>query len=232
MFDEDQLLPISALQHLVFCPRQCALIHVERLWAENRLTVEGKQLHQRADRLSGDESRPGVRLARALPLRSLRWGVVGQADVVEFHDEDAATGKPTIVPVEYKRGQPKKDDSDRVQLCAQALCLEEMCGTQVTEGALFYGKRRRRTLVQFDRVLRQRTTDAIAELRDMIDHRRTPPAVKSPKCDACSLREICVPDATEQQRSASRFMARQFGHHHRSDGPQSDRDFDRPGEAG
>ncbi len=222
MYNEDELLPISALQHFIFCPRQCALIHVERLWAENVLTVEGQQLHQRADSHNAD-TRHDLRLVRSLPLRSLKHGLVGQADVVEFHSQPKNENHPLkIVPVEYKRGQPKKDDSDRVQLCAQALCLEEMCDTEVTEGALFYGKRRRRTRVEFDAHLRQTTTDVIAQLRDMIDTATTPPAVKSAKCKSCSLVELCLPEATAANRSASRFMARQLAAHLTSDGPKMD----------
>ena len=224
MFSEDDLLAISALQHLIFCERQCALIHVEQLWAENRLTVEGQQLHQRADSFQ-HETRPGIRISRSLSLRSLEYGLAGRAEVVEFYgesDDDAQYEK--IVPVEYKRGQPKKDDSDRIQLCAQALCLEEMCGTEVTEGALFYGKRKRRTVVAIDDALRTGTVKAIKRLRQMIDDRETPPAVKLPKCKSCSLVELCLPSATTAQRSASRFMARQLASHAASDGPQTDED--------
>jgi len=214
MHTEDQLLPISALQHLIFCERQCALIHVERLWAENRLTVEGRHLHERADSPT-HETRDGVRAVRSLAIRSLTHGISGIADVVEF-------GPEQVVPVEYKRGKPKKDDSDRVQLCAQALCLEEMLGRAVNSGALFYGKRRRRTEVAIDDNLRERTTAAIARLREMVDARETPAAVREPKCDSCSLINLCLPNATNSERSASRFMARQLAAHLRSDGPETD----------
>jgi CRISPR-associated exonuclease Cas4 len=138
MYVEDDLLPISALQHLLFCERQCALIHVEQVWAENRLTVEGRHLHERVD--GGEhETRGGLRTARALPIRSLRLGLAGRADVVEFHASEGAAGPPRVVPVEYKRGRPKSHRADEVQLCAQALCLEEMLGVHVAAGALFYG---------------------------------------------------------------------------------------------
>lgn len=205
-YDEDDLLPISALQHLLFCERQCALIHVEGLWAENRLTVEGRHLHERAD--SGvTESRPGLRVERSLALRSLRLGLTGRADVVEFHrDLDGETER--VVPVEYKRGQPKGDDSDRVQLCAQALCLEEMLGATVTEGALFYGQTRRRLDVAFDDELRSRTEDAARRFRAMVTTGTTPTAARMPKCERCSLVELCLPDAQGPRRSARRFTER------------------------
>src|SRR6266542_4457015 len=145
MYAEDDLLPLSALQHLIFCERQCALIHIEQIWADNVLTVEGTFLHERTDS-AAMESRASVRIARGLALHSLRLGLSGKADVVEFHragDDRPGTTLPGVsgrwvpVPVEYKRGKPKQDDSDRVQLCAQAVCLEEMLAVSVPSGALF-----------------------------------------------------------------------------------------------
>ena len=196
---EDALLPRSALQHLLFCERQCALIHVERLWAENRLTVEGRHLHERAD--SGrSESRPGVRIARALPIRSLRLGLVGRADVVEFHDAGLG-GARRVVPVEYKRGRPKSDDSDRVQLCAQALCLEEMLGVAIPAGALYYGQTRHRHDVAFDGTLRALVERSAARLHALVAGGVTPQAVRAPKCDGCSLLSLCLP-APPRPRSA------------------------------
>ena len=136
MFTESDFLPISALQHLLYCERQCALIHVERLWAENRFTAEGNILHKKAH---GGKSttRPESRTIRALPLRSFELGLCGVADIVQ-----QKPGEPPL-PVEYKRGRPKKNDCDRVQLCAQALCLEEMTKQTIPRGELFYGKTRR-----------------------------------------------------------------------------------------
>lgn len=212
LFDEDSLLPLSALQHLLFCERQAMLIHVERLWAENPLTVEGQQLHERVDGAVG-ESRGDVRLARALPLRSLRLGLVGKADLVELH----RTGEPGAVlpevpgvwrpfPVEYKRGRPKLHHADLVQLCAQALCLEEMFKTPVPAGALFYGQTRRRQNVAFDEALRRETTEAAARLHRLFGSGITPPPVREPKCDRCSLFDLCLPDAPSH--SARRFLDR------------------------
>lgn len=203
MYAEDQLLPISALQHLIFCERQAALIHVERLWAENVWTVQGQHLHRKAHQTHA-ATMAGVRIASSLPLRSLKLGLVGQADVVEFHPDG------TIIPIEYKRGQPKKNDSDRVQICAQTFCLEEMLKTNIESGFLFYGKRKRRTEVLFDSILRQRTTAAIARLREIIDNRETPPATRLPKCDSCSLLQLCLPDAMRFKTGASQFNQRQL----------------------
>jgi CRISPR-associated exonuclease Cas4 len=196
VFAEDDLLPLSALQHLQFCERQCALIHVEQVWADNRLTVEGSHLHRRAD--SGEaESRGGVRTERGVALRSLRLGLIGKADVVEFH----CTGGVWLpFPVEYKRGKPKHDRSDEVQLCAQALCLEEMLRVEIVGGALFYGTTRRREDVAFDASLRGATEDAAARLHALIASGVTPRAVREPKCDSCSLLNLCLPPAPRRTR--------------------------------
>ncbi len=201
MFSEDDLLPISALQHLLFCPRQCALIHIERLWAENPLTLEGRHLHDKTDR-GRPENRPGVRIVRSMPLRSLRLGLFGVADVVEFHDGAAA------FPVEFKRGRPKSHDADRVQICAQALCLEEMLASPVQDGALFYGKTRRRVAVSFDAGLRQLTEETAQRLHELFQNRRTPPAIREKKCERCSLLHLCLPEALSQRATASRYLAK------------------------
>ncbi|MCO8124950.1 CRISPR-associated protein Cas4 [Stieleria sp. TO1_6] len=223
-YHEDDLLPISALQHLLFCPRQCALIHVEQLWAENQLTVEGMHLHEKADTpqhsVSGGANR-SVRVERALPIRSLQWGLIGKADVVEFHFDDAKKLQ-RIVPVEYKRGRPKRDDSDRVQLCAQALCLEEMCDTEITEGALFYGTQRRRLTTVFDPTLRSVTLDAIDRFRQMSQAGETPPAVFTKACKKCSLIEFCMPTITTGSRDVNRFINRQLQAHLDAAAPLSD----------
>jgi CRISPR-associated exonuclease Cas4 len=195
MFAEDDLLPISALQHLLYCERQCALIHLEQVWAENSLTVRGRHLHERAD--SGtSQRRDGVHAVRSLPLRSLRWGLIGKADMVEFGGPPSPDDGRRCFPVEYKRGKPKAHDADRVQLCAQALCLEEMLGEEVAAGALFYGKTRRRLEVAFDAELRGVTENTIGRLHELMAARRTPVAVyERAKCDRCSLIHLCMPKA-------------------------------------
>ncbi|HHB77578.1 MAG TPA: CRISPR-associated protein Cas4, partial [Desulfobulbus sp.] len=183
MYSEDDLVMISALQHLLFCPRQCALIHIEQLWQENRLTAEGRILHERVHN-AGSESRRKVRVEFDMPIRSRELGVIGRADVVEFHLQDDGRWQP--YPVEYKRGRPKKDDSDRVQLCTQALCLEEMLHQDVPAGALYYGRKKRRHEVLFDDRLRQITRETAATLHELLAKGRTPAPRYSRRCDRCS----------------------------------------------
>ncbi|MCE5219298.1 CRISPR-associated protein Cas4 [bacterium] len=216
MYDDEELLPISALQHLAFCPRQCALLHVEGLWAENRLTVQGKQLHDQAHE-PGTESRCDLRIARGLRLRSLRLGLAGQCDVVEFHrvpdncsDQgvhlEGLSGLWQPFPVEYKRGKPKSDDCDLVQLCAQALCLEEMLGVILQRGAMYYGQPRRRLEVDFDEALRSRVEQLAMQLRQMLTDGITPEPVKSPRCRGCSMSDQCLPATTGRSHRASRYV--------------------------
>lgn len=215
-FNEDDLLPISALQHLLFCERQCALIHVEGLWAENALTVQGRQLHERPDR-GRPERRGGVRTERAVPLRSFALGVWGKADVVEFPD-----GAPPV-PVEYKRGRSKRDGSDRVQLCAQAMCLEEMLGVAAPVGRLFYGQTRRREEVALDAALREQTRAAARRLHEIVRGGTTPPAERQKKCERCSLLHLCLPGSIGrregQRRSAERWAQRALAEALSGDGP-------------
>lgn len=204
---EDALIPLSALQHYLFCPRQCALIHVERIWAEDVATAEGRLLHERAD-AGGGERRPGVRIVRSLTLRSFALGVSGLADVVEFHGPRGSRDRP--FPVEYKRGKPKSHRADEVQLCAQAMCLEEMFGVPVREGALFYGVTRRRLPIVFDDDLRALTAHVAAETRAMIAEGRTPLPVKTPGCRRCSLEAACQPARLERPPSVPRWLAAQL----------------------
>jgi CRISPR-associated exonuclease Cas4 len=189
-YPEADLVPLSALQHYLFCPRQCALIHVEQIWEESRLTAEGRILHERVD-AGGAETRRDVKRVFALPILCLRLGLVGKADVVEFHRQ--ADGRWTPYPVEHKRGRRKKEDWDRVQLCAQALCLEEMLGVSVREGALFYGKEQRREVVEIDDALRRTTEEVAAAVHRLLADGRTPPPVYAKKCDSCSLAQACLP---------------------------------------
>jgi len=203
-YNEQDLLPISALQHMVFCERQCALIHVERVWDENLFTAEGRIMHERVHERDR-ESRGDVRIERGLALRSLKLGVIGTADVVEFHRTGEGNWRP--FPVEYKRGKPKADNCDKVQLCAQALCLEEMLDSEVSSGALFYGKTRHRLDVAFDHALRQETEKAAGKVREMIRKGVTPKANYTKKCKSCSLQGHCMPKLP-QKRSVKRYLAR------------------------
>ncbi len=198
------LLPISALQHLLYCERQCALIHLEQVWAENQFTVEGNVMHEKAHD-GPDETKAGVRLVRGLSLKSEALGLSGQCDVVEFHADGV------VLPIEYKRGKPKGHRADEVQLCAQAMCLEEMLGTKIPEGRLYYGQTRRRMDVVFDASLRALTADTARRLRKMIASRRTPPAVyEERKCEACSLKGLCMPQSMRFQKGAAAWFTRQM----------------------
>lgn len=204
-YSEDDLIPLSALQHYMFCPRQCALIHLEHTWEDNRFTVEGKILHERVD-AGGSEKRRNVRLAFGLPIRSLRLGLSGKADMVEFHL--GPDGLWTPYPVEKKRGCSKEEDWDRVQLCAQALCLEEMLDLHVPEGALFYEKERRRERVLFDESLRRRTEQVAAAVHSMFDRRATPLPGDRQRCRGCSLLSRCLPKSAGDDGGVARYYAR------------------------
>jgi CRISPR-associated exonuclease Cas4 len=212
MYPEDELIPISALQHLVFCPRQCALIHIEQVWTENVFTAEGRGLHEKVHETEA-ESRDGVRIVRGLRLRSLELGLVGQADVVEFHTDAGGAAVPGLdgryrpFPVEYKRGKPKIDVCDEVQLCAQAMCLEEMLGASIPRGALFYGRPRRRTEVEFTETLRQQTRDTAGQLHELLRSRQTPRAAYSKKCESCSLLELCMPKITGIKKNIRHYLS-------------------------
>jgi CRISPR-associated exonuclease Cas4 len=217
-FTEDDLLPISALQHLAFCPRQWALIHLEGQWSDNRLTAEGIVMHERAHN-DDDESRGDLRISRALRLRSMRLGMVGQADVVEFHKTnnpgegvklEGASGywKPLII--EYKHGKPKIGHEDEVQLCAQALCLEEMLGVTLSSASFFYGQPRRRQDLVLDEEIRLETETLIAQLHELFEAGVTPDPVYAPRCHSCSLESVCLPKAVRGQVSVKDYIRRQI----------------------
>jgi len=203
MFAERDLIPISALQHFLYCPRQCALIHIEREWTESQDTVQGNILHERVHDLSV-ETRKDVRTVTAMPISSREYGLVGIADVVEFH-----AGMP--YPVEYKKGRPKNHDADRVQLYAQALCLEEMMGLGIPEGFLYYGAPRRREQVRFDQKLRTVTEETISAVREMLDNAQLPASVYSSQlCRRCSLIDKCQPRANANVKIWLDAMLEQF----------------------
>lgn len=205
---DDDLVALSALQHYLYCPRQCALIHVEQLWSENRFTAEGRVLHEATSEV-GTEVRRGIRLVSAMPLVSRRLNVAGVADLVELHRDGPDRWRP--FPVEYKRGKPKAHRADEVQLCAQAMALEEMFDCALDEGALFYGETRRRVPVPFDASLRQLTTELAAAVHRLIAGRTTPaPSYQKRKCDNCSLVELCQPRRIERPQPASAWLARQL----------------------
>jgi CRISPR-associated exonuclease Cas4 len=198
---EGEPIPLSALQHAVYCLRQAALIHLERMWAENRFTAEGHVLHVNADH-PGSRRVRGVRRETSLPLASKRLGIAGVADLVEFHVQ---CGSESPFPVEFKRGKAKLHRADEVQLCAQALCLEEMTGVAVPEGALYYAETKRRVTVAFDADLRRLTEETIAALGEVFATLRTPPpTTRKDRCRACSLIELCRPAAAVKPARAWR----------------------------
>ena len=182
--DEEPIM-ISALEHYSYCPRQCALIHQEQTFDENLYTLRGQVLHKQVDEPEG-EVISGVRVERALPLWSHRLGLVGRADVVEFHGE-------VPYPVEYKHGPRRQKDHDDLQLCAQALCLEEMTGQPVSKGAIFHHSSRRRREVEFSSVLREQVKRSVYEVRQMLASEVLPPAVNDARCKHCSLQDSCLP---------------------------------------
>ncbi|MCU0718101.1 MAG: CRISPR-associated protein Cas4, partial [Pirellula sp.] len=229
MFTPEELLPISALQHLVYCPRQCALIHVERVWSENELTAEGQVLHKRTNE-GRSESLDGKRIVRSMDLVSYRLGLAGKSDVVEFIPRAGLRPKDAnriisdirssggegwkVTPIEYKRGGPKTGakwgDCDRVQLCAQALCLEEMLGVSIEFGQLFYGEKKRKLEVAFDQDLRTKTEDLCTELRLTLYRTSLPRPVNDKRCDRCSLKQQCMPEQTFGINRASTWIARKL----------------------
>ena len=187
MWSEAETVLISALEHFSYCPRQCALIHVERIFDENVFTLRGRHAHERADE-AHTRFENGVRLERALPLWSERLGLIGQGDVIEFHPDGR------IVPVEYKNGPRRERRHDDFQLCAQALCLEEMLHVSVSGGAVFSLQTRRRREVTFDEALRDETAQAVADVRALVQSAAAlPPPLNDKRCPRCSLADACVP---------------------------------------
>lgn len=214
MFSEDDFLPLSGLQHMAFCERRWALVQIEGIWEDNRFTAEGKALHERAHS-GGIESRPGVLIRRTLPIHSFRLGLSGQADIVEFHP--ARHGKAGAAlkgqeglwrpfPIEYKRSRDKAGGSAyQIQLCAQALCLEEMLSVDVPEGVVYDGTARRRQPVQFTDALRSRVKSLATRMHELFDRRATPQAVLKSGCQNCSLNGRCFPEALSKQKPVAMY---------------------------
>jgi CRISPR-associated exonuclease Cas4 len=196
------LVILSALQHWSYCPRQCALIHLEQVWDENLYTLRGRRVHDIVDQ-GGAETRGEVRVRRALPLWSDRLGLVGKADVVEFHD-----GVP--LPVEYKHGPRRRREHDDLQLCAQGLCLEEMTGRSVPLGAVYHHSSRRRREVPFTPDLRARVEEAVSQVRAMLRQERLPAAVHDRRCDRCSLKGSCLPGVVAEPARVRRTARQLF----------------------
>ena len=199
MYEEADYLQLSGLQHFVFCRRQWALIHIENLWAENYRTADGTVMHENVHNTAYRESRGERKIARGMYVHSARLGISGQCDAVEFLR--SADGVPIAgwegrwqpYPVEYKRGRPQAIDADRLQLCAQAICLEEMLCCDIPEGALYYGETRRRETVKLTRELRQEVRDCLLEMHALYERGHTPRVKPTKACSACSLKELCLP---------------------------------------
>ena len=216
--DEDYLF-LSGIQHMAFCERQWALIHIEQAWAENVRTIEGKHLHERTDDPFADETRKDIRVVRAMPIVSNKLGFRGIADVVEFHRTGEELEGVAVrlknrkgwwrpYPVEYKRGRPKSDDRDAVQLCAQAISLEEMFNVEIDLGFLYYGQTRHRENIYINKTLRERVEELSKKMHEMMAMGKTPKAQKGKHCSLCSLKEICQPELTIRQRSVQEYLER------------------------
>jgi len=216
--NEDDLLPISGLQHLIFCKRQCALIHIEEIWVENVLTAEGRILHENVHCEKSSEN-PLYKIEYSLPLKSLGLGLTGKADVVEIYrnsdktdnnNESSTSLDKSLLPfpIEYKRGKTKKNDCDRIQLCAQALCLEEMMEIEVPRGALYYWKKRRRDEIVFDAALRSKTVEAAKQFHKLVNSGITPKPINDSRCKNCSLINVCLPQITNLQETTEKYLSR------------------------
>lgn len=199
MYSEEDYLMLSGIQHFAFCRRQWAMIHIEQQWAENERTTAGELMHKKAHDEGAFEKRGDLLVVRGLRISSQELGLSGQCDVVEFHqDKDGVElfgyeGKWKPIPVEYKHGAPKENNVDELQLCAQAICLEEMFQTKMSEGYLYYGENRRRTHVVFSDILREEVKKAVEEMHELFRRGYTPNVKSSKKCTACSLKNLCVP---------------------------------------
>jgi len=211
-YTDEELLALSGIQHFCFCRRQWALIHVERQWEENLRTAEGRLVHRRVDDPFFTESRGDVVVSRAVPLVPYALGLHGVADVVEYiRSEDGLSlpgreGLWAMRPVEYKRGKPKIDERDEVQLCAQAICLEEMFHVHISRGDLYYNEIRRRVPLLLSAGLRERVYKLSEEMHDLFTRGVTPPAEASRKCDLCSLQNICMPKLTKKPLSIRKYL--------------------------
>lgn len=198
-YNEEDFLSLSGIQHFEFCRRQWALIHIEQQWEENLRTVEGNLLHKNAHDGYSAEKRGDVIVSRGMPIFSRTLGINGVCDIVEFHKQDDGVeifgreGKFKVLPVEYKRGEPKDNDVDVLQLAAQAMCLEEMLCCNIEYGSIFYGETRRRIKVKIDNDLRDKVKSKFKEMHEMYDRRHTPKVKPSKSCNACSLKDLCLP---------------------------------------
>ena len=209
VYEESDFLQLSGLQHFKFCRRRWALIHIEQQWAENFRTMDGALMHQNAHNSEFRESRGDLFITRGVSVFSSTLGVSGQCDVLEYHR--GTTGIPLRgkeglwqpYPVEYKRGNPREDTGDTLQLCGQAMCLEEMLCCDIPEGALYYGEIRRRAVVPFTEELRAQVRELLAQMHDLYHRGYTPKVKPSKSCNACSLKELCLPKLMKNRSVAA-----------------------------
>lgn len=212
-FNEEDWLQLSGLQHFAFCRRQWALIHIENQWAENFRTVDGQLMHKHVHDQEVRESRGDRLIVRGLAIHSVELGVSGQCDAVEFYRDSngvSLQGREGLwipYPIEYKRGKPKDHNADELQLCAQAMCLEEMLCCSIPEGALYYGEPRRRIVVQFLPELRGQVRDSLKEMHDLYQRNHTPKVKPTKSCNACSLKELCLPKLSNRKKVADYLFA-------------------------
>ncbi|HXK69431.1 MAG TPA: CRISPR-associated protein Cas4 [Thermoanaerobaculia bacterium] len=222
LFSEADLLPLSGIQHMAFCPRRAALIHMEGVWEENMMTAEGRIFHERVHKV-GHESRGEIRIAFSLPCRSLRLGLSGKLDVVEFRKikdpiDELDTKRGAVLgdvdgwwapfPIEYKRGKKKHELSFEIQLCAQTICLEEMLHVEIPSGAIYYGKSARRQEVIFTSGLHEKTEDIALRYHELIASGQTPLPSYSKKCSFCSLFDKCMPKVTGSKKNVCHYIKR------------------------
>jgi len=202
MYSEDDLLPLTGLQNMLYCKRRCALKHIEQAWADNFFTAKGSVMHDKVHK-EKSEYRKGVIIERSVFIRSYKLGLKGKSDVVEFHKSG---DKFIPFPVEYKSGRAKADNTDKVQLCAQAMCFEEMMNVKIEDGAIFYGKTRNRLNVKLDESLREETSYLAQEFHSLVGIGKTPKEEYSKKCDNCSLKELCLPEIFTK-KSVKKYLA-------------------------
>lgn len=199
MYEENEFLQLSGIQHFAFCRRQWALAYIEMQWQENVRTVEGRLLHEKAHDTTSREKRGDLLISRGMPIHSRTLGISGECDVVEFHrEEDGITlqgyeGTYKVVPVEYKKGKPKQGSADILQLAAQAMCLEEMLCCDIPFGYLYYGEIRRREKIEFSKEIRKEVCEMFREMHGYFSRQYTPKVRWSKSCNACSLKDICLP---------------------------------------
>lgn len=215
MYSEDDYIQLSGIQHFAFCKRQWGLVYLEQQWLENLKTAEGRIVHERAHDSFSSEKRGNLIISRGIQISSKELGISGECDVVEFHRSDPESAQSAyipeyddyfkVIPIEYKRGTPKTEEFDRLQLCAQALCLEEMLCVDIPQGCIYYAETKRRQKVEFTDSLRNNVRNIISQIHDYTSRGTTPSAKRTKSCNACSVKDICLPQL-EKKKSAKEYI--------------------------